>query len=266
MKKETKDNVVRLTDTEKEILERMRLYTGNVSQPDTKVVYDRQPTPVLYEEGKSRVLVVGDLHAPFDLDEYLTFCKEKYKEFHCNEVVFIGDIIDNHFASFHTTDPDGYSAGEELERAIDRLRRWHDAFPIATVIIGNHDRMVMRKAFEGGIPKVWIKDYKEVLGTPHWNFVDHYEQDGVLYVHGEGGTARTRIKSDHQSLVQGHLHTQAYIEWIFNKTQRIFGMQVGTGIDFDQFAFAYAKRGKKPAVSCGVILNGKHPFLLPMEL
>lgn len=264
--REIKSNVVRLTDTERDLIDKLRDYTETVSEPDIKVVYDRQPVPVFFEDGQSRVLVVGDLHCPFDLDAYLDHCKEMYDLFNCNEVVFIGDIIDNHFASFHATDPDGYGAGEELLRAVDRLRRWKKVFPVATVVLGNHDRMVMRKAFDGGIPKVWIKDYKEVLETPNWDFVDHKVIDGVMYVHGEGGTARSRIKTDHQSLVQGHLHTQAYIDWIFNQTQRIFGMQVGTGIDFDSYSFAYAKRGKKPAVSCGVVINGKHPILIPMEL
>jgi hypothetical protein len=244
----------------------LRDITTISTEPETKIIYDRQPKPLFQDTDKSRVLVVGDLHCPFDLDKYLDHCKEMYHLFDCNEVVFIGDIIDNHFSSFHTTDPDGYGAGEELLRAVDRLKRWKETFPVATVILGNHDRMVMRKAFEGGIPKVWIKDYKEVLEVPNWDFVDYKEIDGVMYVHGEGGTARTRIKSDHQSLVQGHLHTQAYIDWIFNSTQRIFGMQCGTGIDFDAYSFAYAKRGKKPAVSCGVVINGLHPFLIPMTL
>ena len=35
---------------------------------------------------------------------------------------------------------------EELELAIKRIARWRDAFPKATVLIGNHDRLIMRKA------------------------------------------------------------------------------------------------------------------------
>ena len=94
----------------------------------------------------NNILVVGDLHEPFCLDEYLDFCIEKYQEFNCNEVVFIGDIIDNHYSSYHETSADGMGGAEELELAIKRIARWRKAFPVATVIIGNHDRMVMRKA------------------------------------------------------------------------------------------------------------------------
>jgi len=260
-----KTEVVRLEPKELSLIQEIReLSKGRTIKP--KIKYDRRPLPLFFDKDKSRVLVIGDLHAPFDLDQYLIHCQKVYKDFNCNTVIFIGDIIDNAFSSFHEIDPDGYGAGEELERAIARVARWYEAFPVATVILGNHDRLIRRKAFSGGIPKDWIKEYSTVLNTPHWTFTDHVVVDDVMYIHGEGGTARMRIKSEHQSIVQGHLHTQAYIDWIFNAQQRIFGMQVGTGIDFSSYSFAYAKRGKKPAVSCGVVINGIHPFLLPMNL
>ena len=120
-------------------------------------------------ERPRNVLVIGDLHCPFDLDEYLEFCKQQYILYDCNEVVFIGDVIDNHYSSYHETDVDGLGGGEELEFAIKRIARWYEAFPKATVIIGNHDRLIMRKAQTSAIPKKWIKSYKEVLEVPKWN-------------------------------------------------------------------------------------------------
>ena len=170
-----------------------------------------------------RVLVIGDIHAPFELEGYLEFCQETYAKYNCNQVVFIGDIIDNHYASYHETDPNGMGGGEELSYAIDDVKRWADAFPVADVCIGNHDRMIMRKAFTSAIPKEWIKDYNEVLGT-NWKWADRFVYDGVQYIHGEGGTARTRAKNDMMSTVQGHIHTQSYTEWIVGRILRVFGM------------------------------------------
>jgi hypothetical protein len=37
---------------------------------------------------------------------------------------------------------------------------------------------------------------------------------------------------------------------------KIFGMQVGCGIDRDSYAAAYAKHFKKQAIGCGVVLGG----------
>ena len=56
--------------------------------------------------------------------------------------------------------------------------------------------------------------------------------------------------------VQGHLHTQAYVQHFVGANFKVFGMQVGCGIDHDAYAFAYAKRGKKPAIGCGVVIGG----------
>ena len=137
--------------------------------------------------GYNNVLVIGDLHEPFSLDSYLEFCVNKYNEFKCTEVVFIGDIIDNHYASYHETSADGMGGADELQYAIERIARWYKHFPKATVIIGNHDRMVMRKAQTSAIPSKWIKSYKEVLEVPGWHFVERYVKDGVQFCHGEGG-------------------------------------------------------------------------------
>jgi len=216
---------------------------------------------------KRNVLVIGDLHEPFCLDKYLLFCKEKYLEYSCTDVVFIGDIIDNHYTSYHETDADGLGGGAELELAISRISRWYAVFPRATVILGNHDRLVMRKAQTSAIPSKWIKSYKEVLEVPNWHFTDRLVIDGVQYVHGEGGTARTKCRADMMNTVQGHLHTQSYCEHYVGQKFRIFGMQVGCGIEHDSYAMAYAKRGKKPAIGAAVVLNnGKLPINLLMPL
>ena len=156
------------------------------------------------------VLAIGDLHQPFTLDKYLRFCKNVDRKESCNKVVFVGDVIDSHYSSYHETDPDGMSAGEELDMAIGGVRKWYMAFPEATVLIGNHDRLVHRKAFTAGISSRWIRDYSDILGTKGWDFVERTVIDGVQYIHGEGGTARSKCKADMMSTVQGHLHTQCY--------------------------------------------------------
>jgi len=219
------------------------------------------------EQETRNVLVIGDLHEPFCLDGYLDWCLEQYYEYSCSEVVFIGDVIDNHFSSYHETSADGMGGAEELDYAIKRIARWRNAFPMATVIIGNHDRIIMRKAQTSAIPSKWIKSYKEVLETPDWNFVERYEKDDVQYIHGEGGTARTKCRADMMNTVQGHLHTQCYTEHYVGKKFRVFGTQVGCGINHKAYAMAYAKYGKRPAVGCAVILNnGKTPLNLLMPL
>jgi metallophosphoesterase superfamily enzyme len=215
---------------------------------------------------ESRILVIGDLHEPFCLEGYLEFCKETYAKYNCNRVIFIGDVIDNHYSSYHETSADGLGGEDELAHAISKLSGWYKAFPDADVTIGNHDRLISRKAQTGGIPSRWIRSYSEVLNTPKWNFTERVVVDGVQYIHGEAGTASAKCRADMMNTVQGHLHTQCYTQHFVGANFRIWGMQVGCGIDHDKYAFAYAKAGKKPAIGCGVVIGGNTPINLLMEL
>lgn len=211
---------------------------------------------------KSNILVIGDLHAPFELEGYLTFCKDLKKRYKIDHTIFIGDVIDNHYSSYHETDPDGYGAGEELKRATDRLARWHQAFPHADVCIGNHDRMASRKVFSAGLSQMWLRNMNEVLQVPTWNFQVCFTYHGVKYIHGDKGTtARTKASKQGRSIVQGHRHTEAYV-W-HQPGANVFGMQVGTGIDGDSYAMSYAAE-HDPMLSAGVVLNkGKLPLVIP---
>jgi len=211
--------------------------------------------------------IIGDRHAPFTHPDYFKFVYEVFNKFQVNEIVDIGDDTDFHAISYHESDPDGMSAGDELDKAIEQVQKYYKAFPVATVIIGNHDRLVYRKAFSGGVSKRWIKEYKDVLNVPNWEFVESIELFNVNINHGEGGTARTKMKKELQSQIQGHLHSDFYVEYIVGKNFRIFGMQVGCGVDHKSYAMAYGKNFKKPAIGCGVLLNkGNLPIIIPMML
>ena len=216
---------------------------------------------------ESRILVIGDLHEPFCLDGYLKFCKETYANYNCNKVVFIGDVIDNHYSSYHESDADGLGGATELDFAIKKLSKWYKAFPKADVTLGNHDRIIMRKAQTSNIPSKWIKEYKDVLEVPNWNFVTEVYYDDVRYVHGDKSSkARTAAKRDMVSTVTGHFHTDLYVEWMFGKTRAIFAMAVGCGIDSRSYAMGYMQGGKKEAIGCGVVIGGHTPINIKMKL
>ena len=214
------------------------------------------------------VLVISDLHLPFEREGYLEFCKEQYDKYNCNQVVFIGDIIDSHFSSYHETDPDGLGGGDELELCINKAQEWHAAFPDAYVTSGNHDQIIQRKAFSSKVPKQWLKDFNGVLGTPTWKWVTEVYLDDVRYVHGhKSGKPSMASKRDMCSHVSGHYHTDFYINWNFGINHAVFGMAVGTGVNDKEYAFRYAAGGKKSAVGCGVVLdNGQTPILIRMPL
>jgi predicted phosphodiesterase len=216
---------------------------------------------------ESRVLVIGDLHEPYCLDGYLEFCKEQYAAHNCNRIILIGDVIDNHFASYHETSTETMGGKFELEQAVQKLSKWYKAFPKAEVTLGNHDRLIIRKAQSSNIPSKWIKEFKDVLETPKWKFVTEVFIDGVRYVHGDkSGKARMAAKRDMVSTVSGHYHTDFYCEWMFGKTRAIFGMAVGCGIDSKSYAMGYMQGGKKEAIGIGIVIGGHTAFNVKMHL
>ena len=214
---------------------------------------------------KKNVLVIGDLHLPFTLDGYLEHCIKVYKKYNCDTVVFIGDILDLHFTSYHETSTEGYGATQEHDLSVEMLRKWYKAFPKAYVTIGNHDALIYRKAMSAGISKRWIQNYSQVLGTPGWEWVTDVVIDDVLYTHGTTN-AYTKAKQNLMSTVQGHLHSQAGIQFYVGAKSRIFGFQVGCGVDMKSYAMEYGRNFPKPVISCGVVIEGLHPYLEVMDL
>lgn len=241
-----------------------------VSQQTAKIykaIYDNLGT-LQGEQNKARnILVIGDLHAPFILDGYLEFCKSIYDKYNCNEVVFIGDIVDNHYSSYHETDPDGHSAAKELELAKEQINEFYKTFPIAKVTSGNHDQLQARKLMSAGISATWMRSIKEVLEVPGWEFGEEFIIDNVLYTHGTGRKAKQRAKADLTSVVQGHYHSESYIEHFVGMNLKMFALQLGCGVDRKAYAMAYGKHFNKPHINCGVVLNnGKLPILEYMDL
>ena len=218
--------------------------------------------------------IIGDTHLPFVLDGYLDFCIETFDMFGCDKYVHIGDFCDMHAISFHLSDPDGYSAGHELHRVKRMAHAWFRAFPNANWLWGNHDELPYRQARAAGVPREMIRNWSEILEMPKdvaWNYVEEVVIDGVIYQHGLGCTGKyghsNAADLNRMSSVQGHAHSSAGIEFKASFNSLIFGMGIGTGVDRDAYAMAYAKpMKKKPVISCGVIIDGKYPILCPMDL
>jgi len=221
---------------------------------------------------KNNVLIIGDTHEPFCKDGYLEFCIETQKKYNCGTVIHIGDLVDNHAVSYHESDPDGRSPGDEFKLALDNCQKWYKAFPEVLICIGNHDKLPFRKAYTAGLPKNWLKNYQEMFESPvgwKWDFVHKF--NNVTYQHGTGLSGEmasiNAARENRESTVIGHLHTVCNTRFLASSKDLIFGMSVGCGIDHTKYAFAYGRENtRKPVLSCGVVLNGKMPINVPMNL
>ena len=164
-----------------------------------------------------RVLCIGDIHEPVCRKGYLEFCQNTYDEYDCDKVVFLGDTVDWHAVSFHANHPESPSAWDEYQLALNGIHKWYDAFPDATVTIGNHDSRIIRLAESVNIPSKFIRDYKDTWQTPKWEWVDDIKIDNVYYFHGigYGGLHPSFNAARHlgMSCVMGHVHSVAGVKW-----------------------------------------------------
>jgi len=216
----------------------------------------------------SNILVPGDLHCPWQRAGYLQFLIDLYYQWNCDEVIFIGDVVDMHAVSFFNTDPGCPSGLEEYIRTKEAVAKFYKAFPKATVVLGNHDKRVVRKARSADIHEVFIKSYADIWETPGWDWVEDCIRDDIYFYHGDGQggeyPAANAVRKMLMSVVMGHNHTASGIKYYSNPTQRFFALDTGAGCDDRALAFAYAGNNKRKSVlSAAVIIDGT-PYLEPM--
>ncbi|WP_374028340.1 metallophosphoesterase [Bdellovibrio bacteriovorus] len=220
---------------------------------------------------KQTILVISDFHAPYnhpDAVAFLRACKKKYKP---TDVVCIGDETDFHAMSFHDSNPDLPSAGDELKLAIKELKKLYRLFPDCTVVESNHGSMVLRKALAKGFPQVVLKSYNEILEAPRsWKWVPDVTLKTpigpVYFCHGKVGGAGKLASQYGMSCVQGHFHEKAQITYISTPEKLMFDAHTGCLADDDSLALAYNKvNPKRPILSVLVIVDGV-PQIVPMLL
>ncbi len=220
----------------------------------------------------SRILVISDLHVPYhhpDSFAFLAAVAEKYKP---TRIVCIGDEVDHHAMSFHDSDPDLLSAGEELRSSIKALKPLYKLFPNVDLIDSNHGSMAFRKGKHFGIPRKYLRDYGDVLESPTgWNWhgdltLTLSNGSTVYFHHGLSADVMKVVNQRGTCVVQGHYHLKFCIGYSGNPESLLWGMNVGCSIDTHSMAFAYDKTNLgRPVIGHGIIIDGQ-PKLLPMIL
>jgi hypothetical protein len=220
----------------------------------------------------SRILVISDMHMPHahvDVLAFLTALKAVYKP---TRVICLGDEVDKHAMSFHDHDPDGYSAGHELDAAIYRLRPIYALFPRVDLLTSNHGSLAYRKALHHGIPKKYMRPYREVLGAPegwvwHRHLIVRSGKTDVFFCHGLSSDVMKVVHRVGMSAVQGHFHTKFEITYTsgFVGEDR-YGATAGCLVDDAAYALAYNKMHlDRPILGCMTITKGS-PQLWKMHL
>lgn len=218
------------------------------------------------------ILVISDQHMPFehpDMFAFLAAIKNKYKP---TNIINIGDEIDQHDLSFHDSDKDLPSAGDELKKAIVKLKKMEKLFPSMILIDSNHGSLALRKFKHHGIPMKYLATNHQIYGvSKKWQWVNDLtltlpNGNKCYFVHGISKNGRQLAAQRGVCTVQGHYHTEFRIDYISNPANLLWSMQVGCLIDKKSLAFAYDKLNlQRPVIGIGLIIDSM-PLLVPMKL
>lgn len=223
-------------------------------------------------QDNSRILLISDMHIPYHHQDLIAFLKHLKAKYNPTRVICLGDELDKHALSYHDSDPDLPSAGDELRKSLPVVEELFKLFPKMDIIESNHGSLVWRKAKTFGIPKHYIKSYNDVLGVDEgwkWSFdlTLTLPNGQKCYIH-HGKTSNVIQLSQQMGMcaVQGHYHESFKIDYWGNPTGLYWGMQCGCLIDDDALAFNYNNVNiKRPIIGTGLIIDSM-PILEPMIL
>jgi predicted phosphodiesterase len=265
-------NTETVSDAVRELIEcqqKSRAGMTKAANGGVKEVFDKTKKRA-EEHDNSRILLISDMHIPYhhpDTVEFLQHLKEKYNP---TLVVCLGDELDKHALSYHDSDPDLPSAGDELRMSLPVIAQLHELFPRMDILDSNHGSLVWRKAKTHGIPKHYIKSYRDVLEVDEgWNW--HYDMtldlpngQKVYLCHGKMSDITKMSQQMGMCAVAGHYHQSYKIEYWGNSFQLYWGLQAGCLIDDKSLAFAYNNTNlKRPVIGTGLIIDGQ-PILEPL--
>lgn len=218
-----------------------------------------------------RILVISDMHLPYQHKDSIKFLAEIKKEFKPDRVINIGDLLDFHAISMHTHDPDLASAGHELTMARKYVKELESIYPQVTEVDSNHSSLVYRRAIKYGMSREFLREYGEFLGTKKWKWVDDLtltmsNGQRCFFTHGRSADVLKVSQTMGMSAVQGHYHTKFVVSYWANPDNLFFAMNVGCLINQKSLSMNYAKNFRTRFIlGCGIILDGI-PRLLPMVL
>lgn len=217
-------------------------------------------------------IIISDTHAPYMHRDTLAFLEAIKDCYDIKIAKHVGDVVDNHFSSFHPIEYGTMSAKDEHLKAKRFVQQLNELFPEMTVSLGNHCIMTARKAKQADIPLDHVKSYNDMYEIQGWGWVDkdYFKVDKYnhcLMVHSMSKTTLTNAKTHSHHSVQGHHHGTFGIEYFADTEVLRWSMTVGCLIDTNAPAFNYSKgyTNNKPIIGCGAIIEDR-PVLIPMQL
>lgn len=227
---------------------------------------------------KRPILCIPDLQIPFEHKKALQFClyvKNHYK-IPDENIICLGDETDQYYGSLYKLDVNAHlTANAEIQKSIDTMKEWYAAFPKVKVCTSNHATRWQRKALDCGVPDILMRRYRDWIEAPDgwiWQKKWHINtKSPFIAEHGDdwGGTD-PHVKAalnNGVSTIMGHHHSKCSIKHLVTAERKYWGVVSGALINFDEFAFNYARAHANKPVNCVTVITmeGRMPTIIPLE-
>lgn len=227
---------------------------------------------------KKPFLFIPDLQIPFQNKKALAFCTyiKRHYSIPNKNIICAGDETDQYYGSLYKLDVNAsLTANAEIQATIDELKKWYAIFPEMKLCISNHGTRWQRKALDSSIPSIMMRKYEELINAPKawvWQKKWHIPtKKPFIAEHGDDwGGSDPHVKAalhNGASTIMGHHHSKCSIKHIATAERSYWACVSGALIDFDSFAFNYARsHALKPVNGVTIIFdNGCIPLFLPLE-
>ena len=201
---------------------------------------------------KPRILVCGDVHAPFEdrakLKEFFKFAKD----FKPNVVIQIGDMLDLYTFSRFAKSVDLITPKQELEKgrevAADFWRTIGSLCPSATKwqMRGNHSQRIVKNLMAKA------PEYESLLEAPISSLLEfpgvrnmkssrsELLINDTLFIHGWSCKPLFHTRYFGQSVCHGHTH-HGGVDFLAHKGKALFELDCGHVADVDQLPLQYGE-------------------------
>lgn len=218
-------------------------------------------------KGDYKILVLPDIHVPYQNKVALEAAMRLGEEFQPDEVVQLGDLLDCYTLSKYSRSSNRHgNIADEIEEAHDLLDeiKTRTGAKRATFIEGNHEarirKYVLEKCPELANLNALRVDHMLRLADIGWDFIpEHkfYQVNNVFFTHGEYAnmhSAKKHIDEYRVTVIHGHTHriTSRYHRGL-DKT--ICGYEMGFLASFDVGA-EFVKRANWQHGVGTVVMNG----------
>jgi predicted phosphodiesterase len=214
-----------------------------------------------------RILVIGDTHFPFQHPNFFKDLKHHLTTFKPDTVVHMGDMADIHSISRHEPDPECPDPMTEIAQANTCVRNMVKLIGKKVrvyVCLGNHDSRIEKMAARNGIPRAFLKNWRDLFCLPtSWQVAFEHHIDGISFLHGKSPVRGKTTLAYGCNTVQGHFHSKLGIEYHQGPRRMLWSAFSGGSVDDDSLAMAYGRNNLEKGAYGFLLIEDGIPRIVP---